>query len=488
MGTGFFLVRGDKTTCGGSIIEGCDNHSIHGQATARMGDKYICGKDKKVYHIAGGIPNYFIHGVQAAGTAHSRGTCSCKCYFINSFTDCIYGFESEAIKSTVKTTLSTSPLHSRPLPESSPAPKPVAPAVEPAEAPEEPQKEREPVDAGFCVLPYGATPASYEPYLFTTPPAGTKELYYQLNPEMKKKPGSILIVVDPEKQEPEQVETLQRARDRIDAALEPLTIQEAKLLHDNRGSVDAFSYQLFGDNLSIAGDGLGYISEIGKSYYEEINRILKEIEGLYKNTYTRNNGVISGQEFFGQRARLFKQLDLVLTRFSKAQLNLGEYQSIKRTLGLSTSSIMHRWDRTGVDNIEGYATYIEKSAKLMKIMKNVGYVGIGLDFASYTSNVYDACSKGRESECRKAGITEYSKFGVKQGASYFAGTAGGWAARSTCMWILGLATTEVGAIGAGLCLVTGIGAGMGAAKMVEGKAEDVGEWFGENILYEKLFK
>jgi hypothetical protein len=53
---------------------------------------------------------------------------------------------------------------------------------------------------------------------------------------MKKKPGSILIVVDPEKQEPEQVETLQRARDRIDAALEPLTVQEAKLLHDNRGA------------------------------------------------------------------------------------------------------------------------------------------------------------------------------------------------------------------------------------------------------------
>ncbi|MXJ80757.1 PAAR domain-containing protein [Klebsiella michiganensis] len=32
MGIGYFLVRGDKTTCGGSIIEGCDNHSIHGQA------------------------------------------------------------------------------------------------------------------------------------------------------------------------------------------------------------------------------------------------------------------------------------------------------------------------------------------------------------------------------------------------------------------------------------------------------------------------
>ncbi|MCY0775094.1 PAAR domain-containing protein [Enterobacter cloacae complex sp. 2022EL-00788] len=484
MGTGYFLVRGDKTTCGGSIIEGCDTHSIHGQATARKGDKYICGADKKVYHIAGGIPNYFIYGVQAAGTAHSKGTCPCKCYFINSFSDCIYGFESEAIKSSVSATRLTSPVHSK----SSPAPKPVAPVTEPAEAPTVRQEEREPADAGFCVLPYGATPSSYEPYLFTTPPAGARELYSQLNPEMKKKPGSILIVVDPEKQEPEQVETLQRARDRIDAALEPLTVQEAKLLHDNRGAVDAFSYQLFADNLGKAGDGLGYISEIGKSYYEEIKRILVEIEDLYKNTYNRNNGVISGQEFFGQRARLFKQLDLVLTKFSKSQLNLGEYQSIKRALGLSTSSIMHRWDRTGVDNIEGYASYIEKSAKLMKIMKTVGYVGIGLDFASYTSNVYDACSKGRESECRKAAITEYSKFGFKQIGSAAVGGASGWAARGACMWILGIATSEVGAVGAGLCLITGVGASMGAAKLVEGGAEDLGKSFGGEILYEKLFK
>lgn len=146
---------------------------------------------------------------------------------------------------------------------------------------------------------------------------------------------------------------------------------------------------------------------------------------------------------------------MVLTKFSKAQLNLGEYQSIKRVLGLSTRSIMHRWDRTGVDNIEGYATYIEQSAKLMKIMKTVGYVGIGLDFASYTSNVYDACSKGRESECRKAAITEYSKFGFKQIGSAAVGSASGWAARGACMWILGIVTSEVGALGAGLCLVTG---------------------------------
>ncbi len=30
MGRGYFLVRGDKTTCGGKIIEGADDHTIMG--------------------------------------------------------------------------------------------------------------------------------------------------------------------------------------------------------------------------------------------------------------------------------------------------------------------------------------------------------------------------------------------------------------------------------------------------------------------------
>nr|EKY0741729.1 hypothetical protein [Citrobacter koseri] len=133
---------------------------------------------------------------------------------------------------------------------------------------------------------------------------------------MEKKPGSILIVVDPEKQDQKQIQTLQNARDKIDKALEPLTLQEAKLLHDNRGAVDAFSYQLFGEYLGNAGDGFGYISEAGKSYYEEINKTLIEIQELYKKTYVHNNGIISGEEFFGQRARLFKKLDAILNKFS----------------------------------------------------------------------------------------------------------------------------------------------------------------------------
>lgn len=69
-----------------------------------------------------------------------------------------------------------------------------------------------------------------------------------------------------------------------------------------------------------------------------------------------------------------------MNKFSKERLNLKQYEDIKQVLGLSTKSIMHKWDQTGVKDIEGYASYIETSAKLIKIMRTTGYIGVGLDF------------------------------------------------------------------------------------------------------------
>lgn len=54
MGRAYFLIVGDKTTCGGTIVTGCANHIINGQPTACEGDHYICGSDKQLYQIVGG--------------------------------------------------------------------------------------------------------------------------------------------------------------------------------------------------------------------------------------------------------------------------------------------------------------------------------------------------------------------------------------------------------------------------------------------------
>lgn len=93
MPTGYFLRPGDKTTCGGRILSGSPRHSFGGMATARNGDSVSCGKDGKIYYIAGGIPDYWIYGVAAAGTLHSRSTCPCRARFISSFPNASYWLE-----------------------------------------------------------------------------------------------------------------------------------------------------------------------------------------------------------------------------------------------------------------------------------------------------------------------------------------------------------------------------------------------------------
>ncbi|WP_410707415.1 hypothetical protein [Citrobacter amalonaticus] len=392
-----------------------------------------------------------------AGSAHSRGTCPCHCRFIPHL-NITYRYDNYILASYESANRSQNST-------------PLAPATRKI------SESRQSVEPGFCVVPELTTPKSYEYELMVNPPSGVKELYHQLNPEKKKKPGSILVVADPLSRSPEKIAQVQTARDKIDKALEPLTNEEAKLLYENRTSIDTFSSNLYSDALGQSGDILGYIKDAGGGYYEEINKILNEIQELYKKTYSQNSGRISGEEFFGQRERLFKKLDGILNKFSKEQLNLKQYEQIKQALGLSTKSIMHKWDQTGVKDIEGYASYIEKSAKLMKIMRTTGFIGIGLDFASYTTTVYDACAKGRESECRKAAITEYSKFGGKQTASVAGGAVGGIMGRAACTWVLGLITSESGGIGAGLCLVTGIGSSIAGGKI----AEKWGEIYGKKI-------
>ena len=96
MARGYFIRVGDRTTCGGTVLSGDPRHTLHGLATARNGDTVTCGKDGRVYRIAGGLANYIIHGAQAAGTLHSRSTCPCNAGLIASLPEATY-WEEEGI-------------------------------------------------------------------------------------------------------------------------------------------------------------------------------------------------------------------------------------------------------------------------------------------------------------------------------------------------------------------------------------------------------
>ncbi|PAN97808.1 hypothetical protein CIW61_19970 [Enterobacter cloacae] len=410
MATGHFLRIGDKTTCGGSILSGSPNHSFEGIATARNGDSVSCGKDGKVYHIAGGIPTYSIHGVAAAGTLHSRSTCPCNASFISSFPNASYWVEEKkAVKAVPVVTAA---------PLAAPVPTKAEEPVQHAQTAKKPHKEetkREPVDAGFCVLPYGAETGAYERYLFEgSSPAGTKELYRSLNGEGKEyKAGSIMLLVDPEKQDDEQIAHMQSAKQRIDTALEPLTHQEANFLHNHYGTIANFS--------NIADKGIGLAADPVGKYFENIEKILKEIQETYKNTYM-TRGALIGEQFYVRRAQLFKELERELkVGFLNKAMKFGEYTKIKNALGLSTSSITHKWNETGISDIEGYATHIERAAKYVAAMRYVGYVGIGFSALHSINEINEACSVGREDECTKKKYTEIGSFADSTGGGILAG-------------------------------------------------------------------
>ncbi|WP_407437156.1 PAAR domain-containing protein [Lelliottia sp.] len=331
-------------------------------------------------------------------------------------------------------------------------------------------KKKTGIDAGFAVLPYGGTTEAWQRLLFTeNPPAGAKELFATLNgPDEKYKAGSIMLLVDPEKQDDEQIAHLKAAKARVDAALEPLTIQEANFLHKHKDTIDLFTSQ--------ASTTTGIASEAAGKYFEKIESVLTKIQQAYKNQYITSGSLIS-EQFYVQRRQLFGELDSILTDFTRHKLALQDYPDIKRALGLSTSSITHRWNQTGVADIEGYATFIEKAAKYVKMMKTAGYVGIALDGVNRLDKIYEACTVG--SDCEKTAYTEVGSFGMSIGGGIGAGVlVSGGASTAVCSIVLGALTIEAAGAGMLACGVIFTGAAGYTGGELGGK---LGETLGEKI-------
>lgn len=97
MAIGHFLFRGDKTACGGRILEGCPDHQFFDKDIACEGHKVSCGKHPGYYRICGGLDSDDIHGKRVAGTLHSRSSCPCKSRFIPSIDD-TYDFSTKGAK------------------------------------------------------------------------------------------------------------------------------------------------------------------------------------------------------------------------------------------------------------------------------------------------------------------------------------------------------------------------------------------------------
>jgi len=84
MSVGYFIGLGDKTTCGGEVLDGDKRINIHGLFHACEGDRVTCGKDGQTYRIVGGISFMNSHGRLMAGTLDSYSDCPCKAELVPS--------------------------------------------------------------------------------------------------------------------------------------------------------------------------------------------------------------------------------------------------------------------------------------------------------------------------------------------------------------------------------------------------------------------
>lgn len=161
MPEGYFIGLGDKTTCGGKVLEGDPRINIFGLLHACAGDRVSCGKDGKTYRIVGGISHMESHGRLMAGTLDSFSGCPCKAQLIPSVFTATYQNEKSAPPAASRTAQTATSTVTPPS--VAPRQSSFAPSSHPAPAAFNRLEGQEP---GFYVVPKSMTREALEATLF----------------------------------------------------------------------------------------------------------------------------------------------------------------------------------------------------------------------------------------------------------------------------------------------------------------------------------
>ena len=254
------------------------------------------------------------------------------------------------------------------------------------------------------------------------------------------------------------------------------TLEESGLMRaawDIRHSVmaaggDAFAlhnYDLLQKLLGYAALGVGTAGDAWSRHLQEIVKTLEEIDALHKQSLRRGGGA-AREDFLARRQTLFAKLEAQMRGFARYGTGLRNEGSIKKTLGISTKSYLH----TG--EINRYADTIARISTTAKLLKNGTPLGIALSTTSTALEIKEACSTGREEQCRKAKYVELGKLS----AGVVGGSLGGIGGAALCLALL-VPTTGPGGLA---CMLIGGGIGGAAGGHLSGMA---GEKAGE-LLYE----
>ena len=463
MSEGYFVGLGDRTTCGGRIIEGDPRVNIYGILHAREGDLVTCGKHKGTYQILGGISHIESHGKRVAGTLDSFSSCPCQARLIPSVYSATYENENSAspinqrIAQPNTSTVSASPVAPRQS------------GFVPTRRAFDAESDQEP---GFYIVPKSMTREALEATLFPTLDPAVMRKFQALNPNTGNvKAGSMIVLSDPSNTSCtyQEAQLMQAAR-QVDASLDTLTPDEADFLFRHGAEIAGF--------IGHTSTWLGVSAVVMEKHLSNLRDTLQAMERLHQQSY-RRHGHLRSPQFFADRQRLMHQLDAHLLNSTRlrGQTTLGDHPKLKTALGISSRSLVHHWDKAGgPGQIPGYAAHVESVSRATKYMKAGGYIGIGLGGVSSLLAVQQVCNGDSAQACKRIKFTEAGKFGLSTALGVFSGWAAGAASAPVCLGI-GVAT---GGIGGVVCVAALVGAGAWAGTTAGGIG---GEYIGE-MIYE----
>jgi hypothetical protein len=206
-------------------------------------------------------------------------------------------------------------------------------------------------------------------------------------------------------------------------------------------------YDLLQSLLGYSSLGIGSTTSAWSRHLNEVAHTLEEIERLHQRL---REGGLDREAFFRQRQVLFELLETQLQGAARFGTGLRGNQALKKMLGISTKSYLHKGE------IAGYAQRMRAIAQTSKWLGAGTYVGLALDVGVAGLEIKEACVDGREAQCRRAKYVETGKLVGGVAGAYWGGKVGAKLARSACSIFLGVAAKGNGALA---CAVIGGSAG-----------------------------
>ncbi len=228
------------------------------------------------------------------------------------------------------------------------------------------------------------------------------------------------------------------------------------------GTAVVGQYDLLQSLLGYSSLGVGSATSAWGRHLDEIRHTLEEVERLHRQL---KDGVLDRNNFVRHRQVLFNKLEVQLQGAARFGTSLQSHQSLKKVLGISTKSYLHK------SEIVGYTQRIKSIAQTSKFLGNGTYVGLALDVGVAGLEIKEACMKDRGELCSRARYVEGGRLvgGVLGAAA--GGSIGASLARSTCNIVLGVVTKGQGRLACGV--VGGAAGGFGGGT--------AGGFFGEEV-------